>query len=199
MDVQAEDPSAAAMEKAVAAGKWRGTASGVVSAPVARVWELVSTTSRLREWVPMVESCTAVAGDEGVPGYVRLVSGGLMFPQQLHDQPSPRGSECDDDRRQEQQPSSWIRERLVAMDHAARSYTYLMEDGNVGLAGSRNTISVSDYGDGGGATLVVWSFEIEPVDGANQDALLDYLRILYKSCIRNIPLACRAPPLHYII
>lgn len=151
-----------------ATGKWRGTASGVVSAPVDRVWELVSATCRLREWMPMVESCTAVAGDEGVPGYVRLVRGGLMFPQQL----------------QQQASSSWVRERLVAMDHASRSYTYLMEDGNVGLAGSRNTISLFDYG---GATLVVWGFEMEPVDGANQDALLDYLRILYKSCIDTIP------------
>ncbi|XP_066389285.1 lachrymatory-factor synthase-like [Miscanthus floridulus] len=154
-----------------ATGKWRGTASGVVSAPVDRVWELVSATSRLREWMPMVESCTAVAGDEGVPGYVRLVRGGLMFPQQL----------------QQQASSSWVRERLVAMDHASRSYTYLMEDSNVGLAGSRNTISLFDYGGDGGATLVVWSFEMEPVDGANQDALLDYLRILYKSCIDTIP------------
>jgi len=49
-------------------------------------------------------------------------------------------------------------ERPVAMDHATRSYTYLMEDGNVGLAGSRNTISLFDYGGDGGATLVVWSF-----------------------------------------
>jgi len=121
-----------------ATGKWRGTASGVVSAPVDRVWELVSATSRLREWMPMVESCTAVAGDEGVPGYVRLVRGGLMFPQQL----------------QQQASSSWVRERLVAMDHASRSH----EDSNVGLAGSRNTISLFDYGGDGGATLVVWSF-----------------------------------------
>ncbi|KAG0541255.1 hypothetical protein BDA96_02G000900 [Sorghum bicolor] len=146
--------------------KWRGTASGVVSAPVDRVWELVSATSRLREWMPMVESCTAVAGDEGVPGYVRLVRGGLMFPQQAS--------------------SSWVRERLVAMDHASRSYTYTAT--SIGLAGSRNTISLFDYGYGGAsATLVVWSFEMEPVDGANQDALLDYLRILYKSCIDTIP------------
>jgi carbon monoxide dehydrogenase subunit G len=159
MDVHGQSDEAASKA-------WRGAASGVVSAPVARVWELVSSTSRLREWMPMVESCTAVAGDEDVPGYVRLVRGGLMFPQQ-------------------QQGSSWVRERLVAMDHTARSYTYLMEDGNVGLAGSRNTISLLDYG--GGATLVVWSFEMEPVDDANQDALLDYLRILYKSCIDTIP------------
>ena len=81
-----------------ATGKWRGTASGVVSAPVDRVWELVSATSRLREWMPMVESCTAVAGDEGVPGYVRLVRGGLMFPQHL-----------------QQASSSWVRERQLGI------------------------------------------------------------------------------------
>ncbi|KAL6880431.1 hypothetical protein ACP4OV_011996 [Aristida adscensionis] len=153
--------------------KWRGTASGVVSAPVARVWAVVSSTSRLREWMPMVESCAAVAGEEGAPGHVRVVTGGLMFPQQAS-------------------PASWVRERLVAVDHAARSYTYQMEDGNVGLAGSRNTVSLFPYGGAGGAgeeeaTLVVWSFEIDPVDGANKDALLDYLRILYKYCIDAIP------------
>ncbi|TVU40105.1 hypothetical protein EJB05_13554, partial [Eragrostis curvula] len=165
--------------------KWRGTASGVVSAPADCVWALVSATSRLREWMPMVDSCATVAGDEGSHGHVRLVSGGLVFPQQQRPSSAAPGSD-------DQPPSSWVRERLVAVDHAARTYTYEMEDGNVGLAGSRNTISVFDYGSDGeeAATLVVWNFEVDAVDGANQDALLDYLRILYKSCIDAIPSSC---------
>ncbi|XP_062187853.1 uncharacterized protein LOC133891147 [Phragmites australis] len=103
----------------------------------------------------------------------------IMFPQHLQSS----GSD-------EPPPPSWIREMLISMDHASRSYTYLMEDGNVSLTGSRNTVSLFDYGGGDDSgTLVVWNFEIDPVDGANEDALLDYHRILYKSCIDTIPCA----------
>ncbi|KAI4382793.1 hypothetical protein MLD38_008708 [Melastoma candidum] len=36
---------------------------------------MVSQTKRLPEWMPMIERFTELSGDEGVPSYVRLVSG----------------------------------------------------------------------------------------------------------------------------
>ncbi|PON87181.1 Polyketide cyclase/dehydrase [Trema orientale] len=81
------------------APKWRGTVSGIIEAPAEKVWALVSETRRLPEWIPMVERCTDLAGEEGIPGYTRLVSG-FMFPQQ--------GGE-----------RSWIKERLVSMDSSS--------------------------------------------------------------------------------
>ncbi|XP_068667779.1 uncharacterized protein [Aristolochia californica] len=112
----------------------------------------------------MVEKTTKLAGDEGVPGYIRLVSG-FMFPQD------------DGDR-------SWIKERLVLMDLISHTYIYRMEASNVGLDGSVNTVRLLDYGDD--STLVNWSFEINPVQGAKQDDTIDYLGFLYKSCINRI-------------
>ncbi|XP_039004292.1 uncharacterized protein LOC120131351, partial [Hibiscus syriacus] len=147
--------------------KWRGSVCGIVDSPLDKVWSVVSQTKRLSQWMPMVERCTDLAGDEGVPGYVRLVSG-FMFPQ--HDR-----------------ERSWIKERLVAIDPTSHSYVYKMEASNVGLDGSVNSLKLMDYGDG--STLVNWSFEIDPLEGTIEDSIIDYLGFLYKSCINRIQCA----------
>ncbi|KAE8695576.1 Laccase-10 [Hibiscus syriacus] len=115
---------------------------GLWDSPLDEVWTVVSQTKRLSQWMPVVERCTDLAGDEGIPGYVRLVSG-FMFPR--HDG-----------------ERSWIKERLVAMDPTSHSYVYKMEASNVGLDGSVNSLKFVDYGDG--STLVNWSFEIDPLE-----------------------------------
>ncbi|KAL2548732.1 Polyketide cyclase/dehydrase and lipid transport superfamily protein [Forsythia ovata] len=147
--------------------KWRGSVGGIVDAPIAQVWSMVSQTSRLPEWMPMVEKCTDLSGEEGVPGYIRLVSG-FMFPQN------------DGDR-------SWIKERLVLMDASSHSYIYRMVASNVGLDGSLNSLKLVDYGDDDlESTLVDWAFEIDPVEGVSEEHIIDYLGFLYKSCINRI-------------
>ena len=108
----------------------------------------------------MVERCIDLAGDEVNTGYVQLVSG-LMFPQQ------------DGER-------SWIKERLVAMD----TTSHKMEASKVGLDGYVNSLKLIDYGDD--STLVNWSFEIDPLEGALEDSIIDYLGFLYKSCTNRI-------------
>ncbi|RXI08852.1 hypothetical protein DVH24_022996 [Malus domestica] len=150
--------------------KWRGSVGGIVEAPIDKVWSMVSQTKRLAEWMPMVERCTDLAGEEGVPGYVRLVSG-FMFPQD------------DGDR-------SWIKEKLVSMDSSQHSYAYKLEASNVGLDGSVNSLKLVDYGDE--STLVDWSFEVNPVESAREDSTVDYLGFLYKSCINRIEAALEA-------
>ncbi|XWS65890.1 hypothetical protein CRYUN_Cryun05aG0152600 [Craigia yunnanensis] len=95
--------------------KWHGSVSGIVDSPLDKVWTIVSQTKRLSEWMPIVERCTDLEGDEGIPGYVLLVSG-FMFPQQDGEW-------------------SWIKESLVAMDTTSQSYVYQKEAINVGLDG----------------------------------------------------------------
>ncbi|KAL5568928.1 hypothetical protein UlMin_025503 [Ulmus minor] len=131
---------------------------------------MVSLTRRLPEWIPMVERCTDLAGEEGVAGYIRLVSG-FMFPQQ------------DGER-------SWIKEKLVSMDSSSHSYVYRMEASNVGLDGSVNSLKLVDYGEK--STLVDWSFEVDPLEGVCEDSIIDYLGFLYKSCINRIEGAIEA-------
>ena len=145
-------------------GKWHGSVGGIVCAPIDKVWSLVSETKRLPQWMPMVETCTALAGDEDEPGYVRLVSG-FMFPQQ------------DGER-------SWIRERLISMDSSSYTYVYVMEASNVGLDGSINSLKLVHYGDQ--STLIQWSFQINPLEDVSEDSIVDYLGFLYKSCINKI-------------
>ncbi|KAK7276354.1 hypothetical protein RIF29_17493 [Crotalaria pallida] len=145
-------------------GKWHGSVGGIVCAPIDKVWTLVSQTKRLPEWMPMIERCTTLTGDEDEPGYVRLLSG-FMFPQQ------------DGDR-------SWIKERLVSLDSSSHSYVYKMEASNVGLDGSVNSLKLVDYGDE--STLIHWSFEINPLEDVSKESIVDYLGFLYKSCINRI-------------
>ncbi|KAF8022016.1 hypothetical protein BT93_G2218 [Corymbia citriodora subsp. variegata] len=150
--------------------KWRGSVSGIVNTALDEVWPVVSQTKRLSEWMLMVEQCTDLAGVEGIPGYVRLVSG-FMFPQ-------PDGER------------SWIKEILVSMDPHSHTYVYRMEASNVGLDGSVNKLMLIDYGDN--STLVQWSFEINPVEGTCEESITDYLGFLYKSCINKIEGAIEA-------
>lgn len=151
-------------------GKWHGSVSGIVSAPIDKVWNMVSKTRRLHEWMPMVERCTSLAGNEDESGYVRLVSG-FMFPQE------------DGER-------SWIKERLVSLDSSSYSYVYRMEASNVGLDGSVNSLKLVDYGDQ--STLILWSFDINPLEDVSEDNLVDYLGFLYKSCVNKIEGAIEA-------
>lgn len=118
----------------------------------------------------MIERCTDLDGKEGIPGYVRLVSG-FMFPEE------------DGDR-------SWIKEKLISMEPSSHSSVYKMEASNVGLDGSVNSLKLTDYGDN--STHVNWSFEINPLEGACEDDLIDYLGFLYKSCINRIEAALEA-------
>ncbi|KAJ7959696.1 Polyketide cyclase/dehydrase [Quillaja saponaria] len=93
------------MEFDVGNHKWHGSVGGIVDEPIDKVWSMVSQTERLPEWMPMVERCTDLNGDEGKPGYVRIISG-FMFPQQ------------DGER-------SWIKEKLVSLDSS--SYSFVTE------------------------------------------------------------------------
>ncbi|RYQ99845.1 hypothetical protein Ahy_B07g087857 [Arachis hypogaea] len=151
-------------------GKWHGSISAIICAPIEQVWSLVSQTKRLSEWMPMVERCTTLSGNEDEPGYVRLVSG-FMFPQQ------------DGDR-------SWIKEKLVSMDSSTHNYVYRMEACNVGLDGSVNSLRLIEYRDN--STLINWSFEINPLEDASEDSIVDYLGFVYKSCINRIEGAIEA-------
>ncbi|PKI39607.1 hypothetical protein CRG98_040077 [Punica granatum] len=120
--------------------------------------------------MPMVEQCTDLSGQEGLPGYIRLVSG-FMFPQ-------PDGER------------SWIKERLMSMDPVSYTYVYRMEASNVGLDGSVNVLRLIDYGED--STIVEWLFEISPVEDATEENIIDYLGFLYKSCINRIEAAIEA-------
>lgn len=83
-------------------GNGVGSVGGIVVAPIDKVWTMVSQTKKLPIWMQMVEQCSDLVGEEGMLGYVRLVSG-FMFPQQ------------DGER-------SWIKGRLVSMDSSSHSF-----------------------------------------------------------------------------
>lgn len=67
---------------------------------------------------------------------------------------------------------------------SSHSYVYKMEASNAGLDGSVNSVKPVDYGDD--SSLVNWSYEIDPVEGASEESLIYYLGFLYKYCIDKI-------------
>lgn len=152
--------------------RWKGKLHAVLAAPLERVWALASDCCGLPKWMPMVESCEGVEGEDGKPGFVRLLRG-EMFPR--------LGGE-----------KSWIREKLLLMDPIDCKYAYSMEDGNIGLSGYVNTVQFFDFGEG--TTLVHWFLEIDPVPGATMPTLLDYLAFLYKSSLKKLEIAASSPP-----
>ena len=74
--------------------------------------------------------------------------------------------------------------------HIVMFILYRMEASNIGLDGSLNSLKLVDYGDD--STLVNWSFEINPIEGACKDSIIDYLGFLYKSSINRIESAIEA-------
>lgn len=134
-----------------------GSGDGIVETPIKKVWDMVLQTSRLPEWISMVDQGTDLVGEQNVPGYIRLVSD-FMFPQDNGDR-------------------SWIKERLMSMDTSSHMYVYKMEANNVGLDESVNTLKLLDYGDD--STLVDWAFELSPIEESCEENLIDHLGFLF--------------------
>ncbi|MCO5585982.1 hypothetical protein L7F22_039919 [Adiantum nelumboides] len=151
--------------------KWVGRVHAVVEAPLESVWALASDSCGIPKWMPMVEECSLMQGELGMPGLVRYLRG-TMFPH-------PSGEK------------SWIQERLLLMDPLHYKYAYCMEDGNVGLSGYINTVQFSDFGES--TTLVQWDYEVDPVIGSEQEAILDYLAVLYKSSLKRLEYVAQLP------
>ncbi|KAG1337760.1 hypothetical protein COCNU_04G000660 [Cocos nucifera] len=81
--------------------------------------------------------------------------------------------------------------RMMGKDRGYFSWTLLLlamsiawRLRNVGLDGSVNSLQLVDYGEE--TTLVDWSFEIDPIQGAQEETIVDYLAFPYKSCINRI-------------
>lgn len=144
--------------------KWVGRVNAVVEAPLERVWALASDACGISKWMPMVEECSLLQGEPGVPGFVRFLQG-TMFPH-------PGGE------------TSWIQEKLLLMDSLHYKYAYSMEDGNIGLSGYINRVQFFDFGEG--TTLVQWDYEVDPVIGSKEEAIIDYLAFLYKSSLKRL-------------
>ncbi|KAH7436315.1 hypothetical protein KP509_05G013400 [Ceratopteris richardii] len=144
--------------------KWVGSVHGVIDAPLDTVWETACDACGVANWMPMVESCQPVRGEPGLPGFVRVLKG-TMFPH-------PSGE------------VSWMQQKLVVMDPFNHKYTYSMEDGNIGLTGYISTLQLFDFDEE--STMAQWEYQVDPVIGIKEEAVLDYLEFLYKTSFKRL-------------
>ena len=108
-----------------------------IAAPASEVWAAIRDFGAISDWLPVAEA--SEADGEGV-GAVRTLAlaGGAS-----------------------------ARERLEALDDAARSYTYTVIDSTLPMTGYRATITVSEAGPQ--ACMLDWSSTFEPVGVSDED------------------------------
>ncbi|KAG6389425.1 hypothetical protein SASPL_150893 [Salvia splendens] len=119
----------------------------------------------LHKWFSGLPNCHGIHGTNGEPGCIRYCSGfGL---------------------RQEANEMKWSKERLVAIDHAQKTFTYEMVDSNIGFKSYVSTIKVV-AGGGGGGGMVEWWISLEPVEGAKLEDLVAKYQVALQLMVKKM-------------
>ncbi|KAL5702028.1 hypothetical protein ACHQM5_027297 [Ranunculus cassubicifolius] len=140
--------------------KWEGKLSVKLQASKAnQVWPFLEDFYNIHNWLSSIDTCYSVDDDDTSvkPGSVRYCSSTLT----------------DDSGNQN---TSWVKERLLAIDRDCRSLTYEVVDGNMGIKGYVTTMKVieesSDEKDG---CKIEWSFEADPIEVWRIEDLVEYV------------------------
>uniref|UniRef100_A0ACD5VSQ2 Uncharacterized protein n=1 Tax=Avena sativa TaxID=4498 RepID=A0ACD5VSQ2_AVESA len=140
-----------------AAPECRGTVRAAVEGPTPdQAWALLRDFCSLDMWVPSVQTCLRLEGADGQPGCVRYCAGPVNMA-------APG------------EAVGWSKERLVEVDAAGRSYSYVMVETNKGFGRYRATIGVEPDPAG---CAVTWSFEADPVKGWTLEGFVGFLEKL---------------------
>ncbi|KAK3165313.1 hypothetical protein QOZ80_1AG0031680 [Eleusine coracana subsp. coracana] len=144
---------------------WRGSVRAVAAGPSPdAAWALLGDFCSLHRWVPSLSTCRLVEGAAGRPGCVRHCAG-----------PVNMAAAAASGKEEEEEEAGWSRERLVAIDHVARWYSYEVVESNKGIGRYRATVQVEPDPAG---CAVAWSFEADPVQGWTLDGFVGFLHKL---------------------
>ncbi|KAK3161814.1 hypothetical protein QOZ80_1BG0081880 [Eleusine coracana subsp. coracana] len=151
---------------------WRGAVRPVAAGPSPdAAWALLGDFCSLHRWVPSLSTCRLVEGAAGRLGCVRHCAGPVNMAAAAA---ADLGKE---------EEAGWSRERLVAIDHAARWYSYEVVESNKGFGRYRATVRVEPDPAG---CAVAWSFEADPVQGWTLDGFVGFLDKLARGVARRI-------------
>ncbi|KAG6549163.1 hypothetical protein Mapa_009389 [Marchantia paleacea] len=151
-------------ENKVGVTKWRGGIQMVINCSIERAWETSSEFCGLHKWVDTTDTCECIEGEPQVPGCVRVMTGNSF--------PRADGSK------------SFAKEKLLTFDNENRSMSYLMMENNFGLSDYIATFKMQDLG--GGAVLVDWSFEVNPIPHSTEQKTADYMTGVYKETLKKL-------------
>lgn len=159
------------MERQPPEQQWEGAVEArLPSTPAAAAWPHLASFCALHRYLPGIDVCERVAGEDGRPGCVRYVASRA---------PGAVGTAV----------ATWAREELLELDDAARRLTYAVVGSNMGFGRYVATMTVLDEPQPSpletGCRLV-WAFECEPVQGWSRDGLVGYLDATVKGMAERI-------------
>ncbi|XP_057799856.1 lachrymatory-factor synthase-like [Salvia miltiorrhiza] len=166
------------MDQNLSNQKWQAkVCTRLEKAEADQIWPFFLDFFGLHKWFPGLPACRGVHGANGEPGCIRYCSGfGLKQAANADSESGPSSL------------VSWSKERLVAVDHAQKTFTYEIVDCNIGFKSYVSTIKVvpggGDGDGGGGGCAVEWWISLEPVEGCElEDLVVKYevgLRLMVK-------------------
>ncbi|KAF0916791.1 hypothetical protein E2562_011622 [Oryza meyeriana var. granulata] len=155
------------------ANQWRGEVEATLPAtPAAAAWPHLASFCSIHRYMPGVDTCERVAGEDGLPGCVRyLTTYGATGEVAL-----------------------WARQELLELDDTARRIRYTVLDNNMGFGRYVATLRLLEIdGDGEeGACKILWAYDCEPVKGMNEEGLVGILDISVKGIANKIEGTVRA-------
>lgn len=131
-----------------AGGKWSGKAEEVITAPIDKVWPIISDFDGLHKLFPEIfESCETIEGEINKVGSLRALVA-----------PLPDGSKVE------------AKERLVSLDNVNHTTVYTIENINLGWTGYKAEINAKSLIDG--STHVNWTFELDPLSDQTEEEFM---------------------------
>ncbi|KAG8067447.1 hypothetical protein GUJ93_ZPchr0005g15111 [Zizania palustris] len=186
--------------------EWEGAVEArLPSTPAAAAWPHIASFCALHRYLPSIDVCERVAGEDGLPGCVRYVASHLPPPP-----PAATQEEQGDQNGQGEGAAAaaaadvvelWAREELLEMDDARRRLVYAIVGSNMGFGRYVSTMRVvaeDDLDDkeehttsptapaAAAGCRLVWAFECEPVHGWSRDGLVAYLDASVKGIAERI-------------
>ncbi|KAJ7300162.1 hypothetical protein O6H91_Y055000 [Diphasiastrum complanatum] len=148
--------------------RWHGRVRVEIVATIGKVWAIGSDFCGLTKWIPTMEFCQRIEGKGQTPGCVRY-AGGHTFPRT-------------------DGQKSWAKERLLSIDNTNLSYSYVMEDGNMGLNGYFAKFQLFE-GKNSDTTWVDWSFEMDPSTAGSKDEVIGKQIAFLSAAVKRLEIA----------
>nr|GME10671.1 lachrymatory-factor synthase [Ipomoea batatas] len=135
--------------------KWEAKVSARLQKATAdEIWPLFQDFFGLGKWFPGLSTCHGIHGNNAQLGCIRYCAGfSLSGKTDCAGEENPAPAV----------PTNWSKERLIAMDPAARTLSYEMLDGSIGFKNYVSTVKIVPGGDEG--CEIEWGFTVDPVEG----------------------------------
>nr|BAC22643.1 lachrymatory factor synthase [Allium ampeloprasum var. holmense] len=145
---------AVATDGAKEAPKWKGKAYALLpNTKPEHAWKLLKDFINLHKTMPSLSVCELVEGEVNAVGCVRHVKG-IMHPMEQE---------------------FWAKEKLVAVDDKAMSYSYIFTECFTGYEDYTATMQIMDGCEHKGSRFE-WSFQCNYIEGMTESAFTDILQ-----------------------